>query len=296
MSWVLITTRKQMYITLIVIALALVFKVFREEKIKDSIKRYLLTIGLMMSLIIIGNRVFEYAYSYYLYGEMGTHFNDNRFLTTVVFYVSELDDGQYIEDEAVRQVFEKIYVVCDSEESMMHSANGNLLSRTQHFENHYDMIQIDHMWPEFEEYAFAITTDGVGREAIVDEMSATIARSLIPHVWPKMIKVFLNNFLEGITNTIANVRLGVLYYYAIIMIILYCVILNVHSRKYGWTPVAMLGLLVFALLIINVISVAMLIFCQFRYMIYNMPLFYISFLIMIRELMVKRKADEMNTF
>ena len=290
-SFILISSRKQMYLTLILLIICIVYRelikkpeITPEEENKSEaspIKRFLLTLISVVVLIVGANQLFENVYSIALHGENSTHFNDNRFLATMLFYVSDLEDGELIREPEVKALYEEIYAVCDAEGDMLKYAGGHQIS--SHFEEHYDMIQIDHMWPMLEEYAANVYPDNdIARETLVDETVSIMIDALLSKNVGKVLYVFVNNLLQGFANTVAKYH-PVLNIYALLIGVIYIALLIYGLKKRGLTKSAIFALLVLLSTLGNVAIVAMLIFCQTRYMIYNMALFYIALGLMLKE-------------
>lgn len=278
LSLIMVLTRKQMFITLAIVILAVLF-------VRKISAKAVITAVLCVLVVIGGNKALDYAYNFAFHDGAYTHFNDNRFLTTVVFYLAEKEDGQQIEDERIRNLFNDIYDVCDGENSMYHSAGDSMYDRINHFGDHYDMIQIDHMVPMMREFAGAEynPSNESERETIVDNISRTFAKSIIPVIWPKLIGLFGRNFFHGIVNTVGKATIKIMYPYAVIIMAVYVflLVLNIRKRKLNFTNLFAIYTLV--AIALNVAGVSATIFCQVRYMIYMMPLFYICFILLAAE-------------
>lgn len=278
LSLVMILTRKQMLITIILIIAAIIY-------VNLISLRTLILIVVCSLAILGGNKVLDYTYNYAVHGGAFAHFNDNRFLTTVVFYVAEREDGEIIVDEGLRSLYYDIYDTCDSENSMLHSAEGSVYDKNNHFVDHYDMIQIDHMLPLIREYVDTTYnySDNSQREARVDEVSNALAWTIIPAVWPKMIGLFARNFLYGVVNTVGKATMKIMYPYAILVFLEYVALLIVNIKRNKKNFINVFACFTLLAILLNVAGVAATIFCQVRYMIYMMPLFYIALVLLLLD-------------
>lgn len=300
-SLIMLSSRKQMYITLILLAGIIIFAEYKRFKDKGNKKvvsfgKSFLVLLVTVAMILGVNKGFEAGYNYFVNGEAAEHFNDDRFLTTVIFYVAEPEDAEAIEDPEIKQLFGEIYAICDSEGSMMHSAEGSIYDKVTHFAEHYDMIQINHMWNMIEDYARTKIGDdanGIKRETYVDEISSIISYSIMPNVWPKLLKLFGMNVVEGLSNSLAKSS-PMFYIYSFVMVGLYILLLIVNIVRRGWNKVNKLGIYSIFALFGNVCLVSLLIFCQSRYMIYNMPLFYAAFLMLVLDTLKGKEKDVRN--
>ena len=283
-SLILVTTRKQMYISLFLLLFAIVYVQFTNENSTPKRIWYaFLSVLIVLGCVVGANKAFEYTYANIISGESYSHFNDNRFLTTVVFYVSEEEDSELLEDSEVRSLFTDIYRICDAEDSMMHSAAGSFGEKIQHFGEHYDMIQINHMWPMTEEFVTKCHPEfsHIEREQLVDEIFDDISWSILPHVWTKALRVFLRNMVQGLVNTVGKATISLMYPYALLAFGAYLILLIFSLIRKRYTFATIFAVYTLVAFFLNDGLVSALIFCQVRYMIYIMPLFYIALLLLI---------------
>ena len=120
-----------------------------------------------------------------------------------------------------------------------------------------------------------------------DRLNSIIISSVLAHQIPELAKSLINNILSGLVITIAQMR-PILVPYTIIMFLVYFVLtvrLMLYWRKNKKLPSFNVELaeknVHFALITLlgiffNVLLVSAVIFCQTRYTIYNMPLFYMA--------------------
>lgn len=279
LSFLLISTRKQMYLTLILLSLGLIYVFVKRRKIKSGLATlFICVLGVMLSV-----KILDMGYVYALHGTSGTHSNDNRFLATMVFYVAEKEDFASIKDAKLRALSEEIYTTCDEGGYLRHSVNGGWYDRVSHFGDYYDRIQIDTMWPSIEQYV-AENYDGniVSLEKQVDSLTDEIIFSLLPHVWPKILACFADNCLSGLITTVAQ-RRPVLIIYSVLIYLLYMILLVRNIRKSGFDNLALFSVLTLVSVLVNVAIVSVVIFCQTRYTIYNMPLFYMCLILQLKS-------------
>lgn len=278
-SLILIATRKQMYVTLILLIIVIGLNYFPKKQIKNGI----ITIVICVISVVVGNTILDNGYNLILRGELGTHSSDNRFLATVVIYTSERSDGEKIADIGTRELFYQIYDVCNDKGYLKYNAGTSWNDRIDHFGNYYDRIQIDTMWPMIQKYVYANYEGGtIYLEQKVDEITNQIIMGLMPEVWPEVLGCFIDNFLSGLITTVAQKK-SVLIIYSILAYIMYFAMLIVQIRLEGFTKLSFIATYTMLSIIINIAVVSMVIFCQTRYVIYNMPLFYISFWLLFVE-------------
>lgn len=271
-TFVLISTRKQMYVSLFLLVAAMLFTSIKTGKGV----RGLLAVLLCPAVILAGNILFDCSYNYVLRGAFVTHSSDNRFLATMVFYTAEREDAEVIRDPALKELFGQIYDICDENGYVKHSAGEGWLERVSHFGDNYDCIQIDTMWPMLQEYVYEnCEGDSAVLEEQVDALTREIIAELLPQVWLEIMAVFLDNCLSGLVTTVAQ-RTPVLVVCSALLYAVYVVLLVLNMKKEGLGRICILGIFTLLSIFVNVAVVSAVIFCQTRYTIYNMPLFYIS--------------------
>lgn len=288
-SAIMFGMRKQMAVTLVLVAISVLYVMYQQRTLKKGI----LHIILASMIIFLSTNVCERTYNYFVRGEFVTHASDNRFVMTMLFYTAEREDGLAITDTGIQNLFYEIYDDCDEGGYLMHSAGDGWYENVVHFGDYYDLIQIDTMWPQIRAYAENESTSYIEREQLADDITNIMIAAIFPQVLPKLIHVLFNNFLSGLVTTIAQ-RNAILIWYALFAYLGYIAILIFHITKKRKLDLATeFSLLTLLSILGNVALVSAVIFCQARYTIYNMPLFYMCFVLMI-YLLLRRK--QIKTF
>ncbi|MDD2972485.1 MAG: hypothetical protein PHE02_10190 [Lachnospiraceae bacterium] len=286
---IMISTRKQMYVILALICLAIiVVSMFNRFSVK-SIGRGILKSIIVAVAVLVAVGVYDRGYNYVVRGEVAGHSSDNRFLCTMVYYVAEESDADYIEDPQIRQLFLDIYDVCREKGYLGQSAGEGWYNEVTHFGDYYDSIQIDTMWPMIHDYVDgeneALVENGeyMDREIETDRIMTEMIRAIFPHDYLRIGKVLFNNFLSGLVTTVAQ-RTPILVWYSIVAYLGYLGVLLYNLRLNKLSKTNIFALLTLVSIIGNVALVSAVIFCQTRYTVYNMPLFYMAGLLMLYEL------------
>ncbi len=293
LSGVLIALRKQMYVTLLLIFLVFLFVQFTSKEktnrkwIRSTAKALAVCIVILLSVTLL-----DHTFNYIVRGRFVGHSSDSRFVLTMVFYTAE---EEYVEElpKEIQPLFLEIYKECDKQGYLMNSADEGWYNNVVHFGDNYDFIQIDTMWPAIRQFVEEnYTDDSTDRELITDEITNEMIVSLLPKTAPKIIRVLCNNFLSGLITTIAQ-RNHLLIYYSFVAYLGYVLLLGLYWKKIGkMDGTVMLCLLTLLSIVTNVGLVSAVIFCQTRYTIYNMPLFYCSLWVMlckIREMWLSER-------
>ena len=287
----LISIRKQMYAALLILLTVIFVEMLRSK----CWKKGLLSLAVSALTILLAVTGLDLSYNTVLRGETVRHSGDSRFLLTMIFYTAERDYGEKIDDANIRKLFYDIYDTCDEAGYLKHSAPNGWLPRVNHFGDHYDHIQIDTLRPGVTDYV-AANEPGTETEmaARVDDIMQTMTGSLLLSCLPSMIGCFFDNVLSGLVTTV-SMRTFLLSIAALILYAGYlalcalCIVRSkrrctsengVCTKKKARPEVVHFSLLVLLCIIVNVAVVSAVIFCQSRYTIYNMPLFYMGGILM----------------
>lgn len=297
LTGVMVATRKQMYVALFLLFIVLIYvgiSSVKENNTHIVVKDWGKTLGravIICVAIVLSASLLDHTYNYVLRGRFVGHSSDNRFVLTMVFYTAE---EEYVEElpEELQPLFLEIYENCDRQGYLMHSAGEGWYNNVVHFGDYYDLIQIKNMWPAIQSYvAEHYTTDPTERELITDDITNVMISSLMDKTAPSILKVLFNNFLSGLVTTVAQ-RNHILIWYSLFAYIGYIALTGVYAYKVRrLDSVLLLCILTLLSIVVNVGLVSAVIFCQTRYTVYNMPLFYISGLILLKSIwdVVKKK-------
>lgn len=302
----LISIRKQMYAALLILLTVIFVEMLRSK----CWKKGLLSLAVSALTILLAVTGLDLSYNTVLRGETVRHSGDSRFLLTMIFYTAERDYGEKIDDADIRELFYDIYDTCDEAGYLKRSAPNGWLPRVNHFGDHYDHIQIDTLRPGVTDYV-AVNEPGTETEMAArgDDIMQTMTGSLLLSCLPSMIGCFFDNVLSGLVTTV-SMRTFLLSIAALILYAGYlalCALCIVRSKrrcasengictkKKARPEVVQFSLLVLLCIIVNVTVVSAVIFCQSRYTIYNMPLFYMGGLLMGWELLRQNPIFFRNT-
>lgn len=275
-SFVLISTRKQMYLSLFLLILVFIYHL-----IVNKIYRKFYEIIIICILVIFANKCLDLAYNIIAHGFSHTHTSSNRFLTTMVVYCSKEEDANYINDKNVREIFIEVNKTCKEKDLLMHRDINNWYERSKHFCDSYDLIQLRNMWPMIRQYiSDNYSIYGNELEYEVDKYNSEIIKSILPNVIPDMLLTVFDNIRLGLMTTVSAVN-EVFKIYTFMIVFLYVLLLIYTAIKTRLSKYTLIGCLSLISIIINVVMVSCLIFPQTRYTIYNMALFYVTGLLMI---------------
>ena len=286
----MMAARKQMAVGYIVTMAAVVLCRIGRDNIKKYLTRaVLVAAGLGLSVLLVFGIMGVYNFA--LRGKFAKNTRDMNLVLTTTLYVADRDDAKLIDDDAAKALFSETMSILDKNGSNISYAGSGWESLAEHYEYHYDLITIDTTKDLFEEYARNEGySDEMEIQAEADRLSGVIVRSLVVDNLGKYVKIYISSVLTGLVNTVAhkstllNIYAFVVYVTAIVMIVL-C-----YFKK-ELRDTSDTALIVTGAILVNVGVTAALIFCQSRYMIYNMALFYMVLLLMFVKMFFGKRKD-----
>ena len=288
---VMMDTRKQMAVGYITICAAMFFGRMGKDALKEYLKKLVIVVcGCVLSLVLAlgGTRL----YNFVLRGDFVQNTRDMNLVLTTTLYAADKEDATLIEEESVRELFVLTMEKLEETESNYRFAGSGWRALEEHYENHFDVITIDttgHLYIDYAvERGFA---EGIEAEQEADRMSAVIVRSLFADNLGTYLRIYGASILNGLINTVAK-RSSLLDWYALAAYIGYIALMLMCLRKEACRTEGMVGVFVLLAVLINVGVAAALIFCQTRYMIYNMALFYVAGILMLWKIIAAIRGTE----
>lgn len=289
LSLLLGSTRKQMFVAMILVAVSAIYVGVRTKSYKQTILKILLVLLCAYG----GSKVIDRVYINTVFKVNATHTSDNRFLDTMIFYNADREDGELIKDEMVKKLYYDIWDTCYEKGYLKCNTNvDSWYERNNHFASSYDNIQLRTMWDKMKEYAGSNSSySDIEMELEVDRYNNVIISSLLQKVWKDVLLTIIDSFFFGLLITI-SAEGKIFMPIATIVYVLYLTSLFMNVRKNGINKTNALCIFTLLSVVFNVGLVSTFIFCQTRYTIYNMPLFYISFLILLIDIFLGEKTYE----
>lgn len=282
--FVLISTRKQMINTLILLIVCILLVHLKKKECRKGI----MIADCCLIMILLGNIVLDIGYNYIVRGVAVRHSGDTRFISTMIVYTADREDSKSIEDEEIKKIFLEIYDICDENDYLKKSSDNEWSERISHFIKSYDNIQLYIMRPiinEFVQTKYDYKEVDLNKKA--DFIMNSINRSLIFHNSHKIMRTIMDNFLLRLVMTVSHWRYFTLRVYSLFIYISYILLLLYHAKRDENRKIFLFAALTLCSVLINVALVSMVIFCQIRYMIYNTALFYISLILMAKPIIIK---------
>ncbi|MBQ9436825.1 MAG: hypothetical protein IJU50_00665, partial [Lachnospiraceae bacterium] len=204
-----------------------------------------------------------------------------------ILYVSEREAGEIIEDEERRQLFYRMYDQMEENQWLYDYAPKDMIGREAYYSACHDLIN-------YEVYELSIQhylQDGgedASNYALYRVRSDEIGAVLFKELLPVCFKSWLDNYLAvcavGFIRTVAVVN-PVLNWYTILIYGLAAVLIMLAViRAKRLTPFSSTMLFVLISIIGCVCSTGLVIECWARYVFYNMPFFYLAFILLTKEI------------
>lgn len=199
-----------------------------------------------------------------------------------VLYVSEREDGAGIEDEKLQTLFYMIYDTLEENQMLAKNSPSGILNRAFHHEKMHDAINFDVFVPAKNNVYEEIENEDYGQYLLLeDQVAKELTKELLKVNWKRYLQNYVSVCTLGFVRSISIDRsifisLTWILYGIAILLALFTI------RKRGWNKEVQFFLSVFMLMIGFVMGTSLILQCITRYVIYNMPFFYIAILGMIK--------------
>lgn len=252
---------------------------------KDIKKLVLFTV--ILAVTFAGRGLLVKTYNYCEQGLFVPTASGKAMSVANVIYAADREDGDDIEDEGLRQLFYDIYDAAYSDEMNYKFSPEGFMARAKHHEACHDSLNFDYFTVKAKDYISktrGIYVEDYQRMMVeVDKVASELMSELIPNMLPRYIENYVCIAALGLVRSVA-VENPVLDIYAVIIyIVAFALIITVwiknHESKAA--PFMALTLLTIAG---TVAGTSMMIQCISRYMLYNLPLFYLAGLFLLIEL------------
>jgi hypothetical protein len=246
-----------------------------------------LVIAIMIIAVgFVGRSLIVKTYNYCENGLFVTTATGGASFVSNVIYVTDREDGESIEDDGIRQVFYEIYdMAYEGGYNYKFSPNG-LIERGYHLEDSHDRIKFDCFYVVANEYISQTKGISIGDYQLMMVEADKVASSLIAKLLPKVFGRWIYNYLAmatmGFIRSVAVVN-SVLNWYAVGIYILAIILTILVWRHNHNSKQAYFMALVLLLIVGNVTATSLMIMCISRYVLYNLPLFYLAFILLVKE-------------
>ena len=226
------------------------------------------------------------------------YFINNTFgsvgLLANILYASDEEDAKRIADQDARVMFELSYRLAKEQGATYQDAPEGFFNRAAHLEKWHDAIKfemIEEPWRQLHDREGFI--DYIPENVESDRIAAIIVKSLLPAVLGRWLYDYLALACYGLIRSIAVVH-PLLNWYALTAYLAYIVLAALAWRKNHNSNAVWLAAFSLLAVLANVFATSMIIMCLSRYVIYGLPLFYVSGLMLLYELAGGKTAGELK--
>ena len=226
------------------------------------------------------------------------YFINNTFgsvgLLANILYAADEEDAGRIADQDARVMFELSYRLAKEQGATYQDAPEGFFNRAAHLEKWHDAIKfemIEEPWRQLHDREGFI--DYIPENVESDRIAATIVKSLLPAVLGRWLYDYLALACYGLIRSIAVVH-PLLNWYALTAYLAYIVLAALAWRKNHNSNAVWLAAFSLLVVLANVFATSMIIMCLSRYVIYGLPLFYVSGLMLLYELAGGKTAGELK--
>lgn len=226
------------------------------------------------------------------------YFINNTFgsvgLLANILYAANEEDAERIADQDARVMFELSYRLAKEQGATYQDASEGFFNRAAHLEKWHDAIKfemIEEPWRQLHDREGFI--DYIPENVESDRIAATIVKSLLPAVLGRWLYDYLALACYGLIRSIAVVH-PLLNWYALTAYLAYIVLAALAWRKNHNSNAVWLAAFSLLAVLANVFATSMIIMCLSRYVIYGLPLFYVSGLMLLYELAGGKTAGELK--
>ena len=216
------------------------------------------------------------------------YFINNTFgsvgLLANILYAADEEDAERIVDRDARVMFELSYRLAKEQGATYQDEPEGFFNRAAHLEKWHDAIKfemIEEPWRQLHDREGFI--DYIPENVESDRIAATIVKSLLPAVLGRWLYDYLALACYGLIRSIAVVH-PLLNWYALTAYLAYIVLAALAWRKNHNSNAVWLAAFSLLAVLANVFATSMIIMCLSRYVIYGLPLFYVSGLMLLYEL------------
>lgn len=226
------------------------------------------------------------------------YFINNTFgsvgLLANILYAADEEDAERIVDQDARVMFELSYRLAKEQGATYQDAPEGFFNRAAHLEKWHDAIKfemIEEPWRQLHDREGFI--DYIPENVESDRIATTIVKSLLPAVLGRWLYDYLALACYGLIRSIAVVH-PLLNWYALTAYLAYIVLAALAWRKNHNSNAVWLAAFSLLAVLANVFATSMIIMCLSRYVIYGLPLFYVSGLMLLYELAGGKNAGELK--
>lgn len=212
-----------------------------------------------------------------------------------VLYVADREDGAAIEDDGLRELFYEMYDSADADQMNYKYAPSGILNKAAYHEKCHDELNFTYFAEPAKRYVGdrqGIYTDRYQRLMIeIDKVASQMSAQLMPRVIGRYAMNYVNIIALGFVRSVAYENPFLAWYAVLIYAAAMALTVLLWRKRAGGMAASFMAVMLLTI-VGNVCATALMIQCISRYMIYNLPLFYIAGFLEIQEFLRFLKLRE----
>ena len=273
--------RGQFMVLILVWFLAMAIIAFLQKKWKQ-----IAIFVVMLAVAFVGRGLLVKTYNYCEQGLFVDTASGKAMSVANVLYVADREDGEAITDDGLRELFYEIYDRVYADGMNYQFSPDGLLARAAHHEECHDSLNFDYFAIAAKEYVTentGVTVEDYQLMMVeVDKVASALMSELLPQVVVKYAYNYVAMVLMGFVRSVAMVHPIFNWYALAIYLIAMILTIFVWVKKHD-SKAAPFMALVLLMITGNVTGTSLMIQCISRYMLYNLPLFYLAGLLLLLE-------------
>ncbi len=242
-------------------------------------------------LVCAGERIYIKA----LYDVNTGTAGGSTFLLTAGLYGADEEDAELFDVPEEKYIFEELYKITDSYgANRKYEPESGFLKSAVYYTSKFDIIKFDICSPWFYEYFIGQgITDETEIILKIDEAGKIVGKKLFLDNIGVKIKIFVQECVQGYMRTIAKSSV-ILLPFVVMVYICYVALMFLCFRKKETAEAGWNGLFVLIIMTGNIFVTAFMIFCEPRYVLYNMVPFYVMGYLMLVQI-YRQKKERQNS-
>ena len=253
--------------------------------VKQQAKKIILLI-VLLGVSFTGRTLLVKTYNYAEQGLWVNTVSGQAMAVSNVIYVADRESGDAIQNEELRELFYQIYDAAYADGMNYRFAGKGIIARAQYHEDCHDAINFDYFSVYAKEYVsevYGTNVEDYQRMMVeLDQVASELMKQLLPQVIGRYIWNYIAMIAVGFIRTVAYVQ-PIFDWYAIIIYIAAVLLMIALWHKKRDSYAAPFMAIVLLMIVGNVTATALMLQCISRYMLYNLPLFYIAGITMLIE-------------
>lgn len=291
MAFVMTLIRGQFMVMLIMCAMIMIYRHF----LKKNYKR-ILAVVIALGVLFVSKTLITKAYNYANWRIATNTVSSKSMMLANIVYLGNKEAAGMIEDENLKNAYLEMVNGVESAGLTIDYSTGGIISRAKFHESGHETINFDYVAPISRKYI--TESEGIDESTYMELLvwEEKVTGDIINRVFPKVLGKYISNYFViaslGFVRSVA-VDKSVLSFFAVVMYILAIMMMLYLFRKDGNSQAALFMLMVLIAICGTVFGTSLVIECISRYMIYNLPLFYMALLAMLNEVQMRKDKNEL---